>query len=220
MENSILDVVSSVTGVSQESIRGNSHKDNVATARHITFYMEKTLGKKSYTNIAKEFGRTPSTVRGGVLSIENRLSSHESGVDKMVSAIGELLGDYNFERMKKKTIGDLALENSLLRVDSSIAEKMGKTQSAIIEMYLGEFCKKNSITGEKLKERLVIAHDVAGQSIAIVNKDNSEDVKFGIKYHLGDFNNEVKLWYEIFGEFISQKEEWPLTAECLKNLNI
>ena len=86
-----------------------------------------------------------------------------------------------------------------------IQDDILKKQMAFVETFLNEFCEVKGIKEAELKEHLQIATCVPDNSVMVVNVDDIRDVKFGVKLVAETDNIE----FEVFGEYLDQKDEYP-----------
>ena len=90
-------------------------------------------------------------------------------------------------------------------------------QISFVEVFLGEFCKINAIGEDALKKTVKVKALPTDGTIMVVNADNEDDVKFGVKAHLGTSDGKFMVNFEVFGEFIHHKEMYPETTKQLSD---
>lgn len=83
-----------------------------------------------------------------------------------------------------------------------------KKQVKLVETYLLEFCEVNGIKENELKNHLVVASCVPGNSIMVINLDDKRDIKFGVNWGASSF--------EVFGEFLEHKDKFPKTIKLIE----
>lgn len=77
--NFIQRIVSRETGVSIESLRGQSRKASVITARHLSMYFSRWHSEQSLMRIAAEHGKdTHGTVINACFSVDNQRKTNKS----------------------------------------------------------------------------------------------------------------------------------------------
>lgn len=96
-------------------------------------------------------------------------------------------------------------------------EKVLKRKMTLVETFLKEFCKVNGIAENELKDRLRIASYPTENSVLVVNADDVRDIKFGVKTSLKTENGKFFPSFEVCGEFLERKDEYPETAKLLEN---
>lgn len=102
-----------------------------------------------------------------------------------------------------------------------IVQEIAKTQTSLLEVYLLEWCEVNKVQESELRGLLKIGHYVADGMVAVINADDERDIKIGIKCH-SDVTpgvGEVKQWFEVFGEYIAEKDNYPKTTKFLETIN-
>lgn len=87
--------------------------------------------------------------------------------------------------------------------------------TTLVETYLCEFCEVKGITENELKDLLMVASCPSDASILVVNKDDTRDVKFGVKVK----HELTKVSIEVFGEYTEQSDDYPKTKELFSKIN-
>lgn len=102
---------------------------------------------------------------------------------------------------------------------SKQVSEVAKTQTGLIETYLLEYCEVNGIKETELKDHVVIARVVEDNSTNVVNVDDPRDVKIGIRLCTSSLAEPANLIYEVYGEYIADKDKYPKTTKFLESIN-
>lgn len=100
-------------------------------------------------------------------------------------------------------------------------EEIAKMQTRLLETYLFEYCEVNKIAEDELRGMLHIGHFPVDHMVVVMNVNDPRDIKIGLIYH-SDFKpgtTEIHQYFEICGEYISEKDKYPKTTKFLEKLN-
>lgn len=97
----------------------------------------------------------------------------------------------------------------------TISEETILQQATLVESFLGEFCKVNEIKEEELKDTLSVVTLLSDNAIMAVSVDDVKDVKFGVKFKVKNDEGMFSLTFEVFGDYIHNKEYYPETTRLL-----
>lgn len=100
-----------------------------------------------------------------------------------------------------------------------IAQEIIKNETALLEVFLMEYCKVQGLEEKDLRSNVQIVHYHSNHTVAIVSVENVEDVKLGIQYHSEMIKGECRQWIELYGAFISEKSKYPKTVEFWNSIN-
>lgn len=106
-------------------------------------------------------------------------------------------------------------------MQTKTVEEIAKMQTKLLETYLFEYCEVNKIAEDELRGMLQIGNFPVDNMVAVVNVDDPRDIKIGLIYH-SDFKSgttEIHQYFEVCGEYISEKDKYPKTTKFLESLN-
>lgn len=89
-------------------------------------------------------------------------------------------------------------------------------QVSLIETYLSEFCEVNGISENGLKGKLKLISYPVDNTISVVDSDNK--VKFGVTVST-DIEKE-SIIFNVFGEYLANKESFPKTTNYINSLEL
>lgn len=92
-------------------------------------------------------------------------------------------------------------------------------QISFVETFLGEFCKVNGIGEIDLRQKIQVLAYPPENTIMVVDANDMEKVKFGITSQLKASEGKLLVNFEVFGEFVHQKETYPETTKALDGGN-
>lgn len=95
--------------------------------------------------------------------------------------------------------------------------KVINQQISFVEAFLREFCEVNNFSATDLRKAIQVKAFPTDSTIMVVSADNEEDVKFGVKSHLSTSEGKFLVNFEVFGEFIHQKDLYPNTTKLLSD---
>ena len=95
--------------------------------------------------------------------------------------------------------------------------KVIEQQISFVETFLGEFCKVNGIGANDLKRAIRVKAFPTDSTITVVDAENENDVKFGVKSHIAISEGKFMVNFEVFGEFIEHKDLYPNTTKQLSD---
>lgn len=90
-------------------------------------------------------------------------------------------------------------------------------QLSFVETFLREFCKVHNFGENELRQKIQVLTYPPEGTILVVDAENNKNVKFGITSHLKTSEKKFLVNFEVFGEFIHQKENYPETLKALND---
>lgn len=95
--------------------------------------------------------------------------------------------------------------------------KVIEQQISFVETFLGEFCKVNGIGESDLRRTIRVKAFPTDSTIMVVDAENEEDVKFGVKSYINTSEGKFVVNFEVFGEFTEHKDLYPKTTKHLSD---
>lgn len=93
--------------------------------------------------------------------------------------------------------------------------KIFEKQTALVETFLNEFCGVNELKEVDLKEHVQIVSCPSDNTLLVVNADDERDIKFGVRSNISISEANFLVNFEVFGEYLSHKEDYPQTTKLL-----
>lgn len=110
----------------------------------------------------------------------------------------------------------LSKENSTLLKSLKMEIKyrdVREKQVKIVEQYLTEYCKVNSVKESELKEHVIVEYVKDKDAVIVRNADDSRDIKIGVvcSYEYSPVLGSLVYNQEVIGSFITESDMFPLT---------
>lgn len=86
-------------------------------------------------------------------------------------------------------------------------------QVKIVEQYLTEYCKVNSIKESELKEYVTVEYVKDKDAVIVSNADDSREIKIGVvcSYGYSPILGSLVYTQEITGSVLQEQDKYPLT---------